>query len=297
MTEKHDVFTATEHNHGSTFVTDVSLNSKYANAVDVEKSYTSVQNGHVIGIETKPEEGYNLVWLDVISNNSSDVKQMKTAKAKAGNYAFRTSVNADVAIDAFYAIQRNGINLAHSDADMTMTALKGEYDGALRIPENVTFQGKNYATTSIAPYAFSMAYCSEDSEIDVPESIVSIGDCAFYNPNLKSLKVNWETPLNISADVFCMPLTSCSDDNIYRNCTLYVPEGTLGKYRTAPVWCRFEHIMEVDGDSEYNEIASVEASLPTNAAGTYTLDGRKISDKALRQNGVYVHDGKKLVVQ
>ena len=77
----------------------------------------------------------------------------------------------------------------------------------------------------------------------------------------------------------------------YDNCILYVPVGTKQAYRNAEVWKYFTHIVE---EEVATEILNVCVS---SAKGTwYTLQGAKLFGKP-RLPGVYIHDGKKMIVR
>ena len=56
----------------------------------------------------------------------------------------------------------------------------GAYTGDIVIPESIEYNGNSYAVTSIAKNAFQY---SSISSIEIPNSITSIGDDAFFNSN------------------------------------------------------------------------------------------------------------------
>ena len=69
--------------------------------------------------------------------------------------------------------------------------------------------------------------------LTIPSCVMSIGNGAFSNCNdLTGIMVNWEVPIEISANVFSNVNTS--------NITLYVPAGTLAAYESADVWKEFK---------------------------------------------------------
>ena len=77
----------------------------------------------------------------------------------------------------------------------------------------------------------------------------------------------------------------------YDKCILYVPVGTKQSYANAEVWKYFTHIVE---EEVATEILNVCVS---SAKGTwYTLQGAKLFGKP-RLPGVYIHDGKKMIVR
>ena len=78
------------------------------------------------------------------------------------------------------------------------------------------------------------------SSVTIGNSVTEIGEDAFRNcSGLTSVTVDIATPLNISSYVF-------SDSN-YKNCTLYVPAGSVELYNAAEVWKEFEQILPIEG--------------------------------------------------
>ena len=90
-----------------------------------------------------------------------------------------------------YDVQINGIcyKIIGNEAMVTVYSDNGEsnyrfYKGKINIPETITYGNKNYKVTAIGKNAF--AYCQDVTEIVVPNSVVTIGDCAFQGHiNLK----------------------------------------------------------------------------------------------------------------
>lgn len=77
--------------------------------------------------------------------------------------------------------------------------------------------------------------CTQLPNIDIPASVTSIGQYAFRNtPRLKTVTVNWATPIAVTADAF--PNRA--------NQGLYVPAGKKATYQAADVWKDFLWIRE-----------------------------------------------------
>ena len=118
------------------------------------------------------------------------------------------------------------------------------FSGHLSIPESVT---------NIGCDAF---YDTSISSVTIPKSVKEIKGGAFSCCDyLKSVTVNWTRPIEIYESVFI----GWSYNDIYEQCTLYVPRGTKAAYEAAEGWKNFFKIEEfgklvgdVNGDDEVN---------------------------------------------
>ena len=88
-----------------------------------------------------------------------------------------------------------------------------EYSGSVTIPESVMDNGKTYSVTSIGEHAFS--YCSELTDVVIPNSVTSIGIYAFSGcSSLTSIVIpNSVTSIGIYAFYDCSSLTSVTIPN------------------------------------------------------------------------------------
>ena len=83
---------------------------------------------------------------------------------------FSISASADV-------VEVDGICYDISETTATVTQ-GGDYSGDLVIPESITFENSIYSVTSIGGGAFYN--CWSLTSVTIPNSVTSIGDCAFY---------------------------------------------------------------------------------------------------------------------
>ena len=155
------------------------------------------------------------------------------------------------------------------------------YRGDVVIPREVTVENKTLKVTAIGEKAFY--YCYYLTSINIPYSVISIGEEAFFNSGLTSMEIpNSVTSIHSSAFYNCNNMTSitipisvtsinryafwnCSrlttiisqikepfdigivfSNSVYDNATLYVPSGTKSKYEATKGWRIFKNIVEND---------------------------------------------------
>ena len=213
-----------------------------------------------------------------------------------GDYAFLgctglTSVHiTDIAVWCkimFHNYYSNPLYYAHH------LFLNGEEIKDLVIPNSVTgiwgpaFQGCTSLTsvtipntvTNIGNSAFKD--CTGLTSITIPNSVTRIEIDAFSGcTGLTSVIPKMENPCYI--DVYCFP------GDVFRNATLYVPKGTVDKYKSKNYWNKFVYIEESD-PTDIIQVSS-DGLLISTQNGTITVRGE--------QNGlpltVYSADGKLL---
>jgi hypothetical protein len=99
---------------------------------------------------------------------------------------------------------------------------------SITIPNSVTYIGDN---------AFYL--CSGLTSITIPNSVTSIGSDAFSGCDILTVISKIENPFSIGSNTF--------SDNTFYNATLYVPAGTIGKYKATDGWKKFVFIEEGTG--------------------------------------------------
>ena len=170
---------------------------------------------------------------------------------------------------------------------------------SLTIPSNVTY---------ISSRAFSG--CSSLKNITLPTRIFGIGDNAFYGcSNLNSLTLSYELrEINEYAFCDCNGLTSIyvyadkvpkMREDVFKGCdakkcTIYVPKGTYGDYRSSD-FGYFENIVEFDA----TDIDKTTTSTDVEEVSRYSVNGQRLVGPTKGLNIVKYSDGsvKKVAVQ
>ena len=93
------------------------------------------------------------------------------------------------------------------------------------------------SVTSIGYGAFNG--CSGLTSVTIPNSVMSIGGAAFYARDIQKVISRIENPFGIDTNTF--------HDNTFYNATLYVPAGSVNKYKTTEGWRKFLYIEEGNG--------------------------------------------------
>ena len=203
---------------------------------------------------------------------------------------------------AFFGISLSSVTIPNSVTSIGNSAFRGcnELNSITVNSGNPVYDSRNNCNAIIETSSNTLIQGCKNTTI--PNSVTSIGNSAFsYNVNLTSVMIpnsvtsigNWvfnkcESLLSVISMIEePFPIDIIFPDNTYYNGTLYVPVGTIDKYREVEGWNHFEHIKEQETlgintilVSEMpviicaeNGVVSVEGAEDGMNVSIYTIDG------------------------
>jgi hypothetical protein len=137
------------------------------------------------------------------------------------------------------------------------------------------------SVTSIGERAFY--YCNGLTSVKIPNSVTSIGKEAFHGCfKLTTVVSLIEEPFAIEGN-----WTEFGTFSSFNKATLYVPNGTIAKYKATVGWRDFIYILEFDPSGINNVLYNERKDAPA-----YNLNGRRVNQP---QKGIIIIDGKKII--
>ena len=186
-----------------------------------------------------------------------------------------------IGLSAFYECSKlTSLNIGNCVTSIGKAAFRG--------CSNLTSVNIPNSVTSIGDYAFISCY--DLKSITIGSGVKSIGLNAFDGADIPSIVSLIENPFTIHGKTSDNRVFT---QNTFNNATLYVPKGTIDKYKATDGWKDFWFIEE-------GFPAGIDAVVKTKSKNDkthyYDLNGRKLSEKPA-QKGVYISKGRKVVVK
>ena len=119
------------------------------------------------------------------------------------------------------------------------------------------------SVTSIENCAFDG--CSSLTSVTIGNGVTSISPYAFSGCNLTEVISKIKNPFNIRTNTF--------SDSTFYNATLFVPVGTIGKYKATEGWKGFAFIKEGNGNENSIVLVRTNAVLIQSDRGRITVNG------------------------
>jgi len=217
------------------------------------------------------------VTCDATKDSPAGEYEVKVSDAEATNYEITYS-NGKLTIRATFTT--NGVTYMIGDNNTVTLDHADNVEGSFEISGVVQNpnDGQNYTVVAIGKDAF--AGLTDLTGISIPATVTSIGKRAFKGcSSLIAIYCYGEEPAVLAEETF--------EGVDKENCVIHVPDGCEGKYSTAEGWKEFANIWSTGIRQIKNE---------TKASDRwYSLDGREI--KQPTQKGIYINNGKKIVIQ
>ena len=154
----------------------------------------------------------------------------------------------------------------------------------ITIPNSVTSIGNN-----------AFIGCKSLTSITIPNSVTSIGGCAFWEClGLTSITCEASTPPSCSSNSFL---------KVNKAIPVYVPANSVDQYKAADEWKEFTNILPIQDKATGIKVLQIadNSQIPSNSASSespiYDMKGRRVNEKKNFKPGIYIKNGKKVVIK
>lgn len=219
------------------------------------------------------------VWKDFVFITEGE----EMVEFESDGILYRVVVGDDYAM----VRPRPGKDSASEDDEFVYADIISVYPDSIAIPETVWYDGKEYVVNAIGEYAF---YRCGFSYLSIPATVKEIGYgglSAFFNG-----------PVTCYATIPPRFLRSRSF-GVSNDAVLRVPKASMELYEQALWWENFWLFnAKVEAIEDATGIEHIETGMPylqTNAV--YDLSGRRITDVENLESGIYIVNGKKVVIK
>ena len=181
------------------------------------------------------------------------------------------------------------LQLVESDAFYGCKALK-----AVELPNRVTYIGSR-----------AFASCESLRSLRLSPNLNTISGFAFAQCNrLQEIIAPMTTPPTLPENAFITAFPSLSTPfdletmgDIYKNARLIVPYGCRNLYAATPGWQLFKHIEEMSAEGIHTPFTLPPSSSTPQPSSVYSLTGQQYSSSQQLSPGIYIVDGRKVVVK
>ena len=129
--------------------------------------------------------------------------------------------------------------------------------------------------------------CFNLKSVSLGEGVETIGDGALGSFSLKTITCHATTPPTFDQSSYFISVLTMTDP------VLYVPVGCVETYRNSPSWGVLTTILEI---GQTNNLDASFTDEPSENHPVYDLSGRKLPSHRRLHKGIYIQNGKRVIV-
>ena len=266
----------------TTIYNSMFIGSHYLNSIDFSEAtgltsigdYAFYDCGNYVPTDPEEDPVPNLTTIDLSNTKVTSIGEGAFYSCSKLTTITLPSTLTTIENSAF----RNCSSLTSFSVPGSVTTIGSMVFDNCSIP-TFTFEASNTAITCSATIPCTNLYLGRDitftdngfsgvSALTIGTNVTSIGSL-FYNSNITSVTVPWDSPITIADDAF--------SDDTYANATLWIPGGTKAAYDAADGWRQFANmdfssfVVSITG-SAHGTLAVGEISSTNNETATTLID-------------------------